>query len=196
MRWPIGAERRARGPMGGGDSVGCGCGAGRLRQAGQELPRVWTRSALAGLQDGVVAPSPGPPRGQVRSDGGGRRPKRAVEVWAGRRGEWGAGGPGGAGPPRRGPARVQSRRDPRGRSGLVRTRQPGGARPGPGVQGGSGGQQLRGPRHPGPGRALRVVSAGRARRRRGGFAWACARLLPCTAWRASGAGPTLPWVSS
>ena len=37
---------------------------------------------------------------------------------------------------------------------------------------------------------------GRARRRRGGFAWARARLLPCTARRASGAGPTLPWVSS
>ncbi|OWK03949.1 hypothetical protein Celaphus_00013869 [Cervus elaphus hippelaphus] len=160
----MGAERRARGPMGGGDSAGFGCGAGRLRQAGQELPRVGTRSALAGRQDGVVAPPPWPPRGQVRSDGGGRRPERAVEVWAGRRGECGAGGPGGAGSPRRGPARVQSRRDPRGQSGFVRTRQSGGARPGPGVRGGSGGQQLSGRRHPGPGRALRAVSAGRARR--------------------------------
>ena len=80
------------------------------------------------------------------------------------------------------------------------------------MAGGAGwlrGQQLWGRRHPGPGRALRAVSAGRARRfgrdpkrRCGraewnhGFAWARSRLLPGTAQRASGAEPTLPWVSS
>lgn len=61
------------------------------------------------------------------------------------------------------------------------------------VQGGLSGQSAQA----GPG-----VSAGARRRTSGqagwnhGFAWARARLLPGTTRRASGAGPTLPWVSS
>lgn len=82
---------------------------------------------------------------------------------AGRR-ETSGGGVRAGGRPRRGPARVQSRRHPRGGSGLVRTRPSGAAPPGPGVQGGSGGQRSGrgGGGIPPQGRCSGGVSAGRA----------------------------------